>query len=353
MIRLLLLITPALALALALCACRSEQAPSPAAVERLWRQNGLRRTTRFVDNHRARYQRVMKKALGYLTTFSIDPVALRKRGIKGRKKLVEQLDAFLAIHRYAGGKRRAEVAERFRQAARVTGQPGYHDMATVADQQFHQDATSYLRACYLMDRMGLDTAAYLREIKKIRSRLDAHLPRRGVHQRMAFAFYYRHFKLPLPAILREPAKGSVISRRLNPYSMSLVQAYQLTHEVFVPCDYGGRLQPGTFGADERRYLRRALEILTTLYMGKRNVDLTGELLASMRFLGYADPQVYREGLRFLMANQRDNGSFGNYERLRSQRGDLLELDLYLHTTSVVMDILPLAFEGPPATAKVP
>jgi hypothetical protein len=88
-------------------------------------------------------------------------------------------------------------------------------------------------------------------------------------------------------------------------------------------------------------------------MARRNVDLSGELLASMRFLGYSDPHVYREGLRFILANQRENGSFGDYERLRAKRGDQLELDLYLHTTSVVMDILPLAFEGPEATVKVP
>jgi hypothetical protein len=340
--------------AIAALPCCKSRAPSTAEVERAWRRAGMARTARFVNEQRPRYGSVLDRAIKYIGGFSIDPLALRKQGLKGRKKLVEQLDAYVAIHRHTKGARRSSVAERFRQAARVTASPEYHDMGSVDDKQFRQDATSYLRACYLMDRMGLQTAAYQRAIRAIKPRLDAHLPTRGPHQQMVFSFYYKHFKLPLPAALRRPAKGSVFSRRLNPYTMSMHQAYQLTHEVFVPCDYGGRLQPaGAFSAADRRYLRRALEILTTIHQGKRNVDLVGELLACLRFLGYTDLQVYREGLRYVLSSQRGNGSFGDYERLRQQRGERLELDLYLHTTSVVMDILPLAFEGPAATVELP
>jgi len=348
-----LLLVAVATVTLPLTACRSGT-PAAEVVERAHRRAGMARTTRFIQEQRPRYRGVVARAIKYIGGFSIDPAALRAQGIKGRKKLVEQLDAYVAVHRHVRGELRASVAERFRQAARVTASAGYHDMGAVDDKQFRQDATSYLRACYLMDRMGLDTAAYQRELRKIKPRLDAHMPRRGPHQRMVFAFYYRHFKLSLPAILHQPIKTSVIARRLNPYTMSMGQAYQLTHEVFVPCDYGGRLQPpGAFSAADRRYLRRALEILTTLHQGKRNTDLLGELLACLRFLGYTDLAVYREGLRFLLSGQRANGSFGDYERLRAQRGDRLELDLYLHTTSVVMDILPLAFEGPAATVELP
>jgi hypothetical protein len=290
----------------------------------------------------------VERTLRYLNTFSIDPVALRQQGTKGRKKLVELMDALVSIHRYASGQRKVDLAKRFREVARVTGRPEYHDMSRVSDEQFHQDATSYLRACYLMDKMGLRTTSYREEIRRIKARLDDHLKRRGPHQRMAFAHYYRHLGWDVPPLLtRAFGQGSVTRRRLDPYQFSLHRAYQLTHEVFVPCDYGGDLKPTLFNAGDRRYLRRALEIQATLQIGRRNVDLLGELLASLRYLGDHDLPVYREGLRFLLASQRANGSFGDYERMREKRGDKLELDLYLHTTSVVMDILPLAFEGPP------
>jgi hypothetical protein len=299
-----------------------------------------------ISKNKARYEKAMQRATAYLGTFSIDPLALREQGIKGRKKLVELLDAYVAMHRYAKGSRKRELLERFRQVAKVTDNPLYHDMDRVPRKQFHQDATSYLRACYLMEKMGLETRRYRKEIQKIKGRLDGHMKDRGPHQRMAFKHYYRHFSLTPPPELREPFKRSVTARRLNPYRLSLHQAYQLTHEIFVPSDYGGRLEPSDFSKEDRRYLRRALEVLTTIYIYRKNPDLVGELLASMRYLGWGDQKIYREGLTYILASQRPSGAFGNYERFRAQHGDRLELGLYLHTTSVVMDILPLAFEGP-------
>ena len=311
------------------------------------RRPGHKRTAAFLVKNRARYETVIKKVEGYFDTFSIDPLALRKQGIKGRKKLVELLDAYVALHRYAKGSRRALMLERFRKAAASTGRADYHDMGTVGDRQFKQDATSYLRACYLMEKMGLDISAYKTQIRKIKPRLDAHMRIRGPHQRMVFKYYYQQFGMALPPELQQPFKDTLTSRRKNPYLLSLNQTYDLTHEVFVPYDYGGKLDSSFFSVADRAYLRRALEITATIFLRTRNVDIVGEILASLRFLGETDIPVYRDGLAFLLGSQRANGSFGSYEHLRARRGQRLELDLYLHTTSVAMDILPLAFEGPP------
>jgi len=306
----------------------------------------FRKTAQFIKKNRPKYDTVIKKVEAYLDTFSIDPMALRKQGTKGRKKLVELLDAYVALHRHAKGQRKALMLERFRKAAAVTGRADYHDMATVGDRQFKQDATSYMRACYLMDKMGMDTGTYKAEIRKIQPRLDAHMSIRGPHQRMVFKYYYQYFNMSLPAKLQEPFADTITARRLNPYLLSLNQVYDLTHEVFVPFDYGGKLDSSYFSRQDRAYVKRALEVTTTVYLRGRNVDIVGELLASLRFLGATDLAVYRDGLAFLLASQRPNGSFGSYEHLRARRGDRLELDLYLHTTSVAMDILPLAFDGP-------
>jgi hypothetical protein len=328
------------------CACRQQQIQKQKPD---CRAEGHRRTARFLKNNRARYLEVRDRAIAFLGSLSVDPVALRREGRKGKKKLVELLDAYAALHRHATGALRRQLAERFRLVARVTERPEYHDLGAANERQLRQDSTSYLRACYLMDRMGLDTARYREQIRAVKARLDGHMARRGPHQRMAFRWYYRHFKLPLPPALKAPVKNTLVARRPNPYRMSVSRAYGLTHEVFVPFDYGGGLAATPFDAQERAYLRRALEVLTTVHIARRDVDLVGELLACLRYLGDIDLDVFRDGLRFLLSSQRENGAFGDYERLRERRGDRLELDLYLHTTSVAMDILPLAFEGPPVS----
>jgi hypothetical protein len=310
------------------------------------RSDGKALTRRFVEVNLPRYRRAMELALGFFDSLHLDPLALRQQGMKGRKKLVELLDAYVAVHRHSTGKRKVEVAERFRRAAAVMDKPEYHDMATVDDEQFKQDATTYLRACYLLDKMGLDTKAYLAEIRKLLPRLEAHFKDRGPHQRMAFRFYYQHFKQELPESLRDPFKDTITRRRLTPYFLTLNEVYDLTHEVFVPYDYGGNLHPDFFDAGDRVYLRRALEVLATFFLSTRNADLLGEILASLRYLGEDDLAVYRDGIDYLLTSQRPNGSFGSYEILRAKRGDRVDVDLYLHTTSVAMDILPLAFEGP-------
>ena len=332
-------------LAAASVVCTGCQSAEPLGVA--CRRPGQKKTGLFVKKNQVKYGQVIKKVESYLDTFSIDPMALRRQGTKGKKKLVELLDAYVALHRYAKGQRKALMLERFRRAAAVTQKPEYHDMGTVGNRQFKQDATSYLRACYLMDKMGLDIKPYKAQIKRIQPRLDAHMNVRGPHQRMAFKYYYQHFGMSLPAKLREPFADTITAKRQNPYMLNLNQTYDLTHEVFVPFDYGGKLTSTFFSKADRAYLRRALEVTTTINLGTRRVDIVGELLTCIRFLGDTDMTVYRDGLAFLLASQRTNGSFGDYEKYRAQRGDRLEIDLYLHTTSVAMDILPLAFEGPP------
>jgi hypothetical protein len=332
---------------LALVTACSKVALPPALRPDSGTADGQRLTAAFVSANRHRYQQAMERAARYLATFRIDPLALRAKGIKGQKKLVELLDAYVALHRYATGERRAALEKRFREVAAVAYRTEYHNMLTVGDVQFQQDATSYLRAAYLMDQMKLDVRGYRQEIDKAKARIDGHLPRRGPHQRMAFSFYYRHFGLARPPLLDQPLTASVIARRLAPERMGLTDAYDLTHEIFVPFDYGGDLRARPFSAEERAYLRPTLTALAARYAQPRSVDILGEILACIRYLGFHDLPAYRAGLEVLLRSQRENGSFGGYEQLRALRGELLELDFYLHTTSVALDILPLAFEGPP------
>ena len=102
----------------------------------------------------------------------------------------------------------------------ITRQASYHDMHELDDVAFKQDSTSYLRAAFILDRLGFETSDYQEHIRAVKGRLDAHLPSRGSHQQMAFALYYEHFKLPFPAQIK--ASPSLIQSRKDPYTYTIL-----------------------------------------------------------------------------------------------------------------------------------
>jgi hypothetical protein len=135
---------------------------------------------------RPRYRAALARGRAWLDALHVDPLELRRHGIKGKKKLVELLEAYYKLWQVAPPGERAALLARIGQVVAVTAEDRYHDMASVSDREFKQDATSYLRAALLMDRLGLDTGRYRQEIRRIQPRLDAHLSRRGPPQRRDF-----------------------------------------------------------------------------------------------------------------------------------------------------------------------
>src|SRR5215471_12113538 len=117
------------------------------------------------------YRQSMKRAQTWLDTLRVDPADLRAHGIKGKKKLVELMDAYYSLWKVAPPEDRAPLLARIRDVVKVTYEPAYHDMLSTSDELFKEDATSYLRAAVLMDRLGLDTRLYRAEILKIQDRL--------------------------------------------------------------------------------------------------------------------------------------------------------------------------------------
>lgn len=102
----------------------------------------------------------------WMDNLTVDPLELRGAGIKGKKKLVEQLESYYRLWQVATDDEKVKLIVRIRQVVAITYQDRYHDMATVSDLWFKQDATSYLRAAVLMERLGLDTRQYREEIKQ-------------------------------------------------------------------------------------------------------------------------------------------------------------------------------------------
>jgi len=305
--------------------------------------NGSIPLSKFIDDNQTRYKAVLARSRAWLDKLTVDPVDLRKHGVKGKGMLVLILDAYVRLYRIADSEDRVKIIARCRNLAAPTYQPEFHDMAKIDDHQFHQDATSYLRAAYLLDKFHLDTTLYRRKILEILPRLNAQLPSRGFHQKMVFAWYYHHFGIPYPLPETHSHKEGIIAMRADPAAILGLDIYNLTHEVFVPYDYGDNLKVTPFSTCDIEYLRQTLPILVSNGIQCKDQDITAELLSCLTCLGIEDSQEYRSGLLFLLDSQNADGSYGTFEKYPTKLGDRVEAIHYLHTTAVVIDALTIAF----------
>ena len=301
---------------------------------------------KYLEQHGARYLHAVELSHGWLDALEVDPIELRARGLKGKKKLTEQLDAYHRLWQIGDASERAEVLRRVAEVAAVTYESRYHDMNSVGDTQFKQDATSYLRAALLLDMMGLDTTLYRAEIASSKPRLDAHLPTRGPFQRAAFHWYYGHFGLEEPFPLGDALSHGLIARRADPRELGIFDVYQLTHEIFVPYEYGDRLDVTPFSDEELDYLRATLEVLVDEYLEKRDPDITAELISCMRYLHFEDSPSYPRGLAYLLYSQNGDGSWGDRVAIERRYGELGIHRIVLHTTLVALEAITVAFHEP-------
>jgi hypothetical protein len=300
----------------------------------------------FLENNEARYHGAVERAKAWLDALSIDPIALRQQGIKGKKKLAEQLDAYYRLLRIVDPTEKASIRNRIEQVVAVTYKPEYHDMGKVSDAQFKEDATSYLRIALLMDRLALDTRTYREEIRAIQPRLDAQMKSRGSFQQATFGWYYTYFGLAEPFPLKDALQTGLIARRADPAKLGRMETYFLTHEIFVPFEYGEKLDADPYTEEDKRYLRNALDLLTEEYVSRRDPDIVAELVTCLRCLRFVDSPSFRFGLEYLLDNQNQDGSWGNLEKTLSTYGKTGIQRIILHTTTVSLDALTIAFHEP-------
>jgi len=305
----------------------------------------------FLNLNQARYRAALVRTRSWLDTLEVNPTDLRAHGIKGKKKLAELLDVYLRLYDLAAADDKQALLERIRGITALTAvttappAPGYHDMLRVTDQQFKEDSTSYLRVAFLMDRFGLDTKLYRQEILKILPRLNTQMKYRGSDQRMAFHLYYKHFGLEEPFPLQAAYQTGVISSRHDPawFKQNKMEMYNLTHEIFVPYEFGEKLDADFFAAPDKAYLCSLLADLTAYGIGLDDADITAELTSCLRYLHFTDLPVYQASLQYLLKSQRPDGKWGDYEQHRGYYGDYVNHAFYLHTTLVVVDALTTAF----------
>lgn len=298
----------------------------------------------FVVSHRTRYRAAIDRARGFLDTLDVDPIKLRAARIKGKKKLVEAIDAYYRLWLVAPPEGKAKILERVDALAKPTREDRYHDLLTVEDRELREDATSYLRAALLLDRMGLDIIRYRAEIKNVKWRLDQQMKDRGPHQRRAFHTYYEHFGLDEPFPLEGALDQGLIHRRADPDQLKREDVYALTHEVYAAYDFGDDLDADPFTDPDRSYLRSALPRLISTWRGKNDPDLVAELCTCMRYVRFTGDPAYTEALGGLLDAQNADGTWGSYDSARRRYGDLVRQAFYLHTVMVVIEALTLGFE---------
>ena len=303
-------------------------------------------TASFIRGHSSDYHRAIRRARTWLDALHVDPEELRAHQIKGKKKLVEQLDGYYRLWQIASPEERPALVERIRGVVSVTYEARYHNMGRINARHFKQDATSYLRAAILMERLGLDTTRYREEIAAIHQRLNDHMAQRGPHQRAVFHWYYDHFGLREPFPLGDALGAGYIARRADPEKFDLMDVYQVTHEIFVPYEYGERLDVDPFTDEDKTYLRTTLDHLTERYIARNNADLVAELISCMRYLRFVESPAYRNGLVYLLESQNPDGSWGDLERNRRRHGPWGLHHIILHTTMVSLDALSIAFHEP-------
>lgn len=298
----------------------------------------------FVAKRRDAYVASIAKARGFLDGLEVDPIALRAVRIKGKKKLTEALDSYYRLWQVAPPDARAAIKKRVEALAVPTREDRYHDLLLVPDPVLKEDATSYLRAAVLLDRMGVDIKRYREEISNAKWRLDAQMKDRGPHQRRAFHTYYKHFGLTEPFELQGALGHGLIAGRADPDKLSRLDVYAVTHEVYAAYDFGEALDADPFSQGDLDYLSVALPKLMTVWLDKKDPDLVAELIACQRYVRMTGDPTYARGLEYLLTSQNPDGSWGSYEAMRARLGEYVKQGFYLHSTMVAIEALTLGFE---------
>ncbi len=217
----------------------------------------------------------------------------------------------------------------------------FHNLASLDARSFKRNSMSYLRILYLLEELNFDVMYYKSELNKVKSRIDNHLKQRGDWQKCAFENYYNYFNLKKPAIISDTQnyKG-VLNNKLAANQYTLSQVYELTHFVFIAFEYGAKSTQSKFGMEDLNYFYDVLPKLAKKYQLKNNRDILAELVTCMKMLNINDLAL-DNAVTYLLKNQNNDGTWGNYERARKKYGDLVEVKIYLHTALVAYESLTI------------
>lgn len=289
----------------------------------------------------------IKAAEAWLSKLQVDPIKLRSQHeMKGKKHFVEWLIAYQSIIDFYSGipggmGEVVRVRAHILRALCVLNTPAYHDLGSVDNKRFTEDALSYLYICSLAQGFGFDTEFYLSEISKILPRIYAHVSTRGASQRMALSRRLGALGLPATDTMGQLIDKTQIRQRKPVSELLKVHVYLITHEISHLTD-AGQHPPQLLNAEDLTYLSNLLAGLLDPMLD--DIDLLSEVVEALANLGVSHKVNFRNALDFIARHQNENGSFGAYEDARSslsQQGSLYDVDvgMYLHATTVCLRAL--------------
>jgi len=292
----------------------------------------------------SRLDGALRRAIEWAAGLDVHPVRLRvERGMKGVKHFVELLDLLLlAYRRTTDPALSADARERALALLRAVDEDAYHSLGAADAKRFREDSMSYLRACWLAKQLGKDVTRYRREIDKVLPAIVAHLPTRGIDQRMGFAVLFSQLGYPVPESLERIYPHSLIARHapLDYYLASPDRPYDITHEIFALTERGAATFKLPTPEDES-YARETVRALLKDSLAKGNLDLAGEFLVNLAELGEGATPLARDARERIFQGQNADGSFGVYdmEEARVLKGNPLydaRIGGNLHTTMVCL-----------------
>ncbi len=314
--------------------------------------------------------RVVERAQGFLKGLAskMDVARLRsEHRMKGKKFYVEYLSGWWSICQVSTEEDRRSIRELLAPIVARNDGAAYHNLADSTDDEFKQDAISYLNACVLLRELGFDTTAYLREIDRVRDRMlsPKHLKSRGIDNTMGIVYRLRQLGRPggpgFCELWQRPGCVTRLHPDLtqldldNPFQRTYV--YDMTHEIFYLTEFGNTPMQ-CVSAKDLEYIRRMHEALIPIFVEKRNADAVAELVMDLNYLHRTDLPVYAEGRRFLLGHQNEDGSWGDRAiidgitkySLRANPKYLVDVGQYLHTTSVALEALCYPYYPPRSSA---
>ncbi len=294
------------------------------------------------------YQSSIAKAIDWVDHLQLDLDYIQEKKLGSKKFLAEYLGFYWHSYKVARDSSvKAQIRAKIQPYYRYTKTAKYHNMALLSDKLFKKNSMSYLRVLWLLDNLDFDTNFYRKEVDKIQDRLDQQMPIRGNWQKAVFKEYYAYFKLKLPeALVQFKDDNGVIDQALPIEQYTKNTAYKFTHFIFAAFEYGNKQHQNRFTKKQMHYIQEILPKLTHYYRAvKPNIDLLGELVSCMVYLGFTDTEEFVLSYNYLIGHQNTNGSWGNYEKARQKIGDDINFRAYLHTTLVVTEAILAYNEG--------
>lgn len=312
-------------------------------------------TLQIADEHTySSYPIAKEKAYNWVNNLNFDLDYISNKKLGSKKFLAEYLGFYWKIYKNTGDEDlKQKIKTKLLPYYQYTTKKKYHNMHIIDDKSFKKNSMSYLRVMWLLQELDFDISFYNKNVKQILGRMNTHLSSRGNWQKEVFKEYYTIFSYKLPKILQTTKiNNGVIDRELAFEKYKKNNAYSFAHFVFAAFEYGHKTTQNRFSEKNILYINKTLPKFTKYYREvKPNIDLLGEFVTCMVFMGNTESEEFSKSYQYLLDNQNKDGSWGSYEKHRKKIGNDIDFRAYLHTTLVVFEALTEYEKGQFAGSK--